>query len=111
MVNQYMCKEVLILILTASTQDSVNWGATGYEKISDNVANILKTRKYEIPYMREFGISPDFIDSPLEEMKGLLTSNIIELVEEYEPRVKVKDVEFINSDNTGNVDIKVVFEI
>ena len=41
---------------SVSTEDSVNLKATGVDRVLQNVANIMRTIKGEIPLLREFGV-------------------------------------------------------
>ena len=99
------------MLLTIDTTDVIKWNATGYERIADNVLNIIRTRRYEVPYMRAFGLSPDYYDRPFEQIKGVLISDIIDSIERYEPRATVQEVDLMGIDERGNLEMKVVIEV
>lgn len=64
------------------------------EEVVQNVRCILTTRKGTVPLHRDFGLSWEHIDKPLPVAKVLLHSEIIDAINEYEPRAKVESVEF-----------------
>ena len=64
------------------------------KSILQNVSIILRTIKGTCPMYRGFGIDASAIDRPIPAAKVLLLSQIREAVEEYEPRVRVKSVDF-----------------
>ena len=84
-----------------SDSQSIDWNATGNNKIVQNVCNILNLIKNEVPYARDKGRDLSNIDK---------TSNIsrYKLIEEYEPRATVNDVK-VDFNSTPN--IKVVITI
>ena len=78
---------------SVSTEDSVNLKATGVDRVLQNVANIMRTIKGEIPLLREFGVGQS-LDKPINQIQGLYTKEILEQVGKYEPRAKIKKLEF-----------------
>lgn len=64
------------------------------EEILQNVRTILSTRVGSVPLFRDFGISWEHIDKPLPVAKVSMQADIIEKIEEYEPRAKVESVQF-----------------
>lgn len=99
------------MIIEVSSTDVINWRAKGAQRIAQNVQNLLNTVKFEIAYSRNKGRSGDEIDMNFEEMKNLVIAETYEIVEEYEPRAEVLDVEVISADAKGEIAIKVVLEI
>ena len=61
------------------------------KSILQNVSIILRTIKGSCPMYRGFAT---LIDRPIPAAKVLLFSQIREAIEEYEPRVRVKSVDF-----------------
>lgn len=98
------------MILKINSTDKINWNPTPIGQILNNVINILNIVKGEIPYMRQMGISSDFIDKPINENKGALITDVIQNIHIYEPRAKVKEVN-INVATNDDVNIEVVIEI
>ncbi|MBY6931024.1 hypothetical protein JW813_09320 [Clostridium botulinum] len=97
-----------------SNQSYINWNAKGDERILQNVSNILNTLKYELPYDRLMGRNPDNLDKPLNKIKNKLIEETYDLINTYETRANVKEVDIIyeKNDNGDNIPtIKVVIEI
>jgi phage baseplate assembly protein W len=99
------------MILVVSTDNAINWNATGYDRLADNVANILKTRKGEVPFFRDMGIDPSYIDTPLTISKGGIINDAISAILDYEPRVSVNEIDVTDCDEDGNIAIKVVVNV
>ncbi len=99
------------MIINVNSNSEINWQAVGYEKIADNVANILKTRLSEVPYMRDMGINPDYMDMPISEVKGLIISDALEAISSYEPRAEVIEIDVVDTTAEGDLVIKVVIEV
>lgn len=82
-------------LVSATDLTEINLNETDHVKdVLQNVAMILVTRKGTIPLYRDFGLSQDFLDRPIEAAMPLLVSEIKEAVETYEPRAEVEDVSF-----------------
>ena len=73
------------------------------EEILQNVRTILTTMKGSVPLDRDFGLDGSVLDRPVSALRAILTTNIIEAVEKYEPRVKVKEVNFAGDAEEGIV--------
>jgi uncharacterized protein len=71
----------------------VDFGATGIKEIIQNVSFILSTVIFSCPLDREFGITPD-LDSPVTIAQATNAANIIQAIQEYEPRAIVDEVLF-----------------
>ncbi len=55
--------------------------------------NIVSTVKGECPMARDKGIDSGLIDQPVTQAEGEYVTNVESLVERYEPRVDLDDVE------------------
>ena len=62
--------------------------------VIQNVAVILATRKGDVPFYRDFGLSQTFVDKPIPAARVLLYAEVKEAVEQYEPRAEVVDITF-----------------
>lgn len=83
-----------VLDVTAELE-SVSFGPQSeLEEILQNVRTILTTLKGSVPLDRDFGIDGAVLDRPISVVQAILTTEIIEKVEKYEPRVKVKKVSY-----------------
>ena len=94
-----------------SNDDSLNWGATGDERIVQNVRNILRTRPYEVPFMRDLGVNPDYITAAPRQIKTEFTSHVADVIKAHEPRANVLSVEVESFDENGNYVIAVELEV
>lgn len=66
-----------------------------YEDIKLCLETLLSVREGSQPMDRDFGINLDEVTSyPLDVAENMLSLEIIEKVERYEPRVSVESVEF-----------------
>lgn len=94
---------------TLYSNTTINWNATGHERILQNVINILNTFKYEIAYDRLFGRDSENIDKPFNQSKDLIIAEMYELINEYEPRVNIKNISVFK--DSDEIIIKVVVDI
>ncbi len=79
-------------------------------EILRNVKVILTTLEGTVPYDRDFGISVEIIDAPINEVKSLYTVECVRKVRMYEPRAAIASVDFSYGLN-GEVYPKVVLSI
>lgn len=77
--------------------------ATVVEEVLQNVATILATMRYSVPYDRDFGLNPDYLDDPVPLTKARATADIIATIRKYEPRCKIESVEFRGDAATGKM--------
>ena len=70
---------------------------TEVEEILQNVRTILATLRGSVPLDRDLGVSWEHVDKPRSLARSLIKQDIIEAIEEYEPRVRVRSVEFNES--------------
>lgn len=94
-----------------SNDESINWSATGVERIVQNVKNILRTRPFEVPFMPQMGVNHKFIDSLPQMIKSELATHVTEVINIYEPRANVVDVRVESCDENGNYVIAVDLEV
>lgn len=81
---------------------------TRNEEIVQNVENILSRIKGNIPLSREKGIDTEFIDEPTNIVQALMIGIVIDEIERDEPRFKVDEVIYDNSNQaSGKLIIKV----
>ena len=104
-------------VYSVSLLDAVDFAPeTEKAEILQNVRTILSTRKGTVPLDRDFGLSWDYLDAPIQVSAMMLRAEIIQALAEYEPRVTVKSVDF-TQDKTATMDgvliptVKVVLNI
>ena len=59
---------------------------------------------------REFGLSDDIVDMPVNSALANIRSEIILAVKKYEPRAKITDVNF-EADTDGKLNVRVKFKL
>ncbi len=72
-------------------------------EILQNVRTILNTRIGTVPLDREFGISWEHLDKPVHIAKTQMMVDVIDALEKHEPRVRVKEVRFDDSDGAEGI--------
>ena len=100
-----------MIVTVYSNDKSIDWEATGDERIVQNVRNILRTRPFEVPFMRGLGINLDFTDSTPQKIKSELATHVTEVINTYEPRASVLDVSIESCDENGDYVIAVELEV
>lgn len=75
--------------------EAINFAPESLEvEIAQNVNMIFKTSKYSVPLDREFGLNVTVLDMPVNVAEALITNEIVEAIEKFEPRVKVSEIAF-----------------
>ncbi len=64
------------------------------KSILQNISLILGTRKGTVPMYREFGLSMEFVDKPMDVAQTMMYAEIEEAFEEFEPRATLTDISF-----------------
>ena len=62
------------------------------------VANLLNIWQYEVPYARLKGMDPSIVDMPKDEAEVAAKNHATWLIENYEPRVTVNDIDITYTD-------------
>lgn len=96
--------------LNTSNTMQIDWTASGEKRITQNVLNLISTWRYEIGYNRTMGINTEILDKPADVAASLYAAEVYRIVEEYEPRARVKEVRF-HGIVDGNINSEVVIEI
>ena len=65
------------------------------EEILQNVSVLLTTVVGSVPLDRNLGINAHFIDEPAQRAKMKLSIFALETIQDYEPRVEVLEVDFV----------------
>ena len=73
------------------------------EEIMQNVAVILATPKFSVPLDRGLGMNMNFLDKPVPSAKVLAIGDVMDAIEEGEPRVKVREVDFLEVSMMGRL--------
>lgn len=78
-------------------------GATGLAGLSQEIRTVLATRKGSVPLDRAFGLTWDCVDAPINEAMPCMVAEIGRQLENYVPRIRVKDISFSSSDSLDGV--------
>ena len=71
------------------------------EEVLQNVAVLISSQKFSVPLDRGLGLAQRFIDKPIQTAQPILISEVIEAVQEYEPRAQIDNVTFELGERPG----------
>ena len=90
--------------ITADTSVTVNFApATTTEEIWQNVRTVLATPVYSVPLDRAFGVNEELLDLPMPVSQARLAAEIVQALQQFEPRVEVTKVTFTGDALTGKL--------
>lgn len=84
------------LLITGGPLTNIEVGATGIRSIVQNVKTILGTKKGTVYLDRDFGVDDDVVDEPMNVAMQRIRAGIVQDVEREEPRVKVREINFVD---------------
>lgn len=61
-------------------------------EVYQNIRNILSDMFFSVPFMREYGLNPEYLDDPIQKSQVLSKADIIKQIKRYEPRARVVSV-------------------
>lgn len=99
-----------VVALDTETAVALDWSAKGKDRVIQNVLNILRTYKGEVAYNRAFGISPDIIDKPADEVQAIIADDLSARIAQDEPRAQLLSVTASHSES-GDIVISVRIEV
>ena len=99
-----------VVTLDTNNAAALDWSAKGKDRIVQNVMNILRTYKGEVAYNRAFGISPDVIDKPADEVQAIIADDLSARIAVDEPRAQLLSVS-AKYDASGDIVISVRIEV
>ena len=76
---------------------------TTVEEVLQNVAMIVSTPKFSVPLDRGMGLAQRFVDKPIQAAQSILISEVLDAVEEYEPRAEIENVTFELGEKPGTL--------
>jgi phage baseplate assembly protein W len=80
------------MVKIESLPANVTYGLSGVPEVMQNVRTILTTRRGTVPLDRDFGISFDFLDSPINTTRAKAEQEIFLQLKKYEPRAILKQI-------------------
>ena len=87
-------------LISANDKDEINFAPkTVVEEVLQNVRTILTTIKHQIPLDRDFGMSGDVIDMPIQQAEAVWSNEIFTQIKRYESRATIESIKF-----TGELD-------
>lgn len=81
------------------------------QEISQNIRLLLTADKYSIPLAREMGMKRDYLHRPQQVAEMLMVQDIYDLVEQYEPRAKITNIETVGGNEDGSLKILLEVEV
>ena len=100
-----------MIIEITGTLDKVNFAPTTLqEEVMQNVKTLLTTMKFTVPLDRNLGIIANALDEPTPVAMAKLSSDIIDAINQYEPRCRVTQI-FFDGDIDGKLIPRVRIEI
>lgn len=73
------------------------------EEVLQNVRTIVNTIVKSVPMDRELGINTDLLDAPINIVGGKLQTRIMDAINKFEPRAKVKSIAFNGDATQGKI--------
>jgi phage baseplate assembly protein W len=80
------------------------------EEVMRNLHILLSTPKFSVPLDRAFGLPWQAVDKPMPVAEAILVAEIMDAVEQYEPRAEIISVEF-ERDGGGKLTPRIEVEI
>lgn len=77
--------------------------AEGPEEILQNVIMIVTVVQESVPLFREFGSTFRAVDKPLVAAEAIFRAETLEQIYKYEPRAKVKSIDFVEEPLDGKL--------
>ncbi|MDR1902915.1 MAG: hypothetical protein LBQ88_11615 [Treponema sp.] len=99
------------MITVESLPANVTYGLSGGPEVMQNVRTILTTRRGTVPLDRDFGISFEFLDSPINTIRAKAEQEIFLQLKKYEPRAILKQIIWETDVISGQISPSVKVEI
>jgi phage baseplate assembly protein W len=93
----------MVAVDMASMPNEVIFGAAGVQEIVQNVRTLLLTRRGTVPLDREFGLSFEYLDSPIPRARARLEQEIWLAIKKYESRAILKHIKFEHDVMSGKM--------
>jgi phage baseplate assembly protein W len=90
---------------------NVTYGLTGVMEVMQNIRTILTTRRGTVPLDRDFGLSFEFLDSPINTTRAKAEQEIFLQLKKYEPRATLKQILWETDVISGQISPSVKVEV
>ena len=98
--------------VTITSDDKINWSSnTPIEKKINQINNIIRIKKGEVPFKRRLGISDTFVDNPITMIKPALINEVRNEISKNVEGVDIYTVDIVSGESSCDFKIKVVCEI
>ena len=94
------------LVEISSLSPNVIFGAKDVVEIIQNVRTIISTQKGTCPMDREFGLTREFLDTPMPGIRARAEQEVFLQVRKYEPRAEIREIDWIVDVLAGKVSPK-----
>jgi phage baseplate assembly protein W len=99
------------MVTIESLPARVVYGLSGIPEVMQNVRAILTTRRGTVPLDRNFGISFEFLDSPINTTRAKAEQEIFSQLKKYEPRAVLKQIMWETDALSGQISPTVKVEV
>jgi phage baseplate assembly protein W len=99
------------MVTIESLPTGVVYGLSGIQEVMQNVRMILTTRRGTVPLDRDFGISFEFLDSPINMTRAKAEQEIFLQLKKYEPRAVLKQIMWETDVISGQISPSVKVEV
>jgi phage baseplate assembly protein W len=101
----------MALVTVESLPANITYGLSGISEVMQNVRTILTTRRGTVPLDRDFGISFEFLDSPVNKTRAKIEQEIFLQLKKYETRAILKQIKWDTDVLSGQLSPKVKVEV
>lgn len=93
------------------TLGEIDFAPDPVKEVLQNVQTIIATKKFSVPLHRDLGLDFTVLDQPLPKAQAGLRTEIIEAIRQFEPRARVRRVEFSGDEAAGYLTPKVTVSV
>lgn len=98
------------MVLMVNSTEQIDWTATGTGQIKNNILNILRTRRGEVPYMPNLGLTSDYVDALALRNRAEIERDIQAQLSRWEPSASLDSLS-VTADEDGNFIAEVVIRL
>jgi phage baseplate assembly protein W len=99
------------MVTVESIPANATYGLSGISEVMQNVRTILTTRRGTVPLDRNFGVSFEFLDSPINTTRAKAEQEIFMQLKRYEPRAVLKQIQWVTDVISGQISPTVKVEV
>lgn len=94
------------MTVTISSVSGIDWNADTVEQLKNDILNILRTRRGEVPFMPGLGLD-EYIGEPVKEMIPAIRNDIAEQLSLWMPDIEIENID-VSVGADGDMKIEVV---